>query len=234
MQTILDGGGVRIGSVPAFIDIDTHENKNVVIVGASGSGKTTFAKNLLRGILKQDIPVIACIIEPAGEHTKEIRDAGLSVLSLYGNKRTGTTDGMLEDSEMERAMRKHPRMAFHINTRHAVAGQVAGALNHMKGMPPETRKIIVVDDATPDNIPIDMAGLENTTVVIITQYLTWSEWLLEYSKQTHTRVALGSRDGWSEVTLDALRISKSDLEGLDRHKALVAVGNKKAIVEVPG
>lgn len=246
MPTILDGGGVRVGSVPAYVDINSHDDKDVIIVGRSGSGKTTFAKNLLRGLLAKDAPVIACIIDPAAEYMEAMSGGGMFRVdvdmaklldSSMGQKADYGVTGRVEMSpDIAEIAARHPRYAFHITAQHphARAKQVAAVFNYMGGLPPETRKIIVVDDAGPDNLPASMAGLENATLVITAQYLTWSEWLLEYAKKVGTRVALGGSDGWSGETLDALRITKADLEGLDRHKALVAVGDNKAIVEVPG
>lgn len=240
MQTILDGYGVRIGSIPAYIDIGMREDENIIIVGASGSGKTTFAKTLLRGILKADIPVIACIVDQRNEYLREIGDAGLSVLDLPpAEPSTGETD---RKADAAGNRKRHPRAVFHANTRHAgkpdvLGRQVGAALTYMSKASSEVFKILLVED-TSDEISTALDKIDqqkwptNLLCILTATHVSRSEMLMEYAKGADIRVITGKPHKWGEAALAAMHLNESDLEGLDRHRALVAVDDRNAIVEV--
>lgn len=231
---------VKVGSVPIYVDL--NDNKNVIIVGTTGAGKTTFANNLLRGMLGNDSPVTVCVVDKVGAHMGDIRDAGLSVISLTGNKRTGTTDGLLSDAEIARVVEKHPRAALCVDAYPPAAmfEQSVAAFRHMLKSSPERRKIIVAEDIYGDGFAgailetVRSGGESNITVILTAHAITDVPWIQEFAKRSDVRVIVGKPATWGKKALDALRVTKADLEGLDRHKALVAAGDNKATVEFTG
>lgn len=79
----------------------------------------------------------------------------------------------------------------------------------------------------------DMARVDekpNTVIVAVTQGISGSSSLTEFAKLSDTRIVVGGRVRLGGGAADALRVTKSDLKGLGRHKALVAAGTAKAIV----